>query len=287
VHCIGDQFADLNLAAIAPARTFVQLLAPSNYERPTPPQYLCEGLVGVHVVVAALGCGVPTQVLADLDRSEASVTLVTDVPALRRVCALVGPAAGVLLYLGEARDAVPLAPVLRRQAVVVAVCPTADVAGRMELMAIGAGCAFQALCPDEALHLLSTLLRPATAAQVERSGPEVLAAGRLTADRRMRAATVDGRPVRLTALEFDLLSYLLQHPGDALTRERLLSDVWGFDIGGLDTVTVHVRRLRSKIEADPAKPVLLETVWGVGYRLVPDAADGSYRGVAPSLVGSS
>ncbi len=62
--------------------------------------------------------------------------------------------------------------------------------------------------------------------------------------------------------------------GHALTRERLLADVWGYDIGGLDTVTVHVRRLRMKIEVEPSRPVLLRTVWGTGYRLETEGAPG-------------
>jgi DNA-binding response OmpR family regulator len=82
-----------------------------------------------------------------------------------------------------------------------------------------------------------------------------------------RQGTCGGRLLSLTALEFDLLAYFIAHAGEALGRERLLADVWGYDIGGLETVTVHVRRLRKKIESDPSRPLMLETVWGVGYRL--------------------
>ena len=60
--------------------------------------------------------------------------------------------------------------------------------------------------------------------------------------------------------------FLLSHPGEAFTREQLLEKVWGWDFGDQSTVTVHVRRLREKIEAVPAKPVRISTVWGVGYR---------------------
>lgn len=71
----------------------------------------------------------------------------------------------------------------------------------------------------------------------------------------------------LTALEFKLLLYLLRHPNEACTRETLLKEVWGFSTGGTATVTVHIRRLREKIEPEPARPTLIRTVWGVGYRL--------------------
>jgi DNA-binding response OmpR family regulator len=89
------------------------------------------------------------------------------------------------------------------------------------------------------------------------------------------AHTVDqaGAPVSLTAREFDLLSYLARRPGRVFSREELLRAVWGWSHGDLSTVTVHVRRLREKIETDAAHPSLLVTVWGYGYRFDdPEAA---------------
>ena len=77
-------------------------------------------------------------------------------------------------------------------------------------------------------------------------------------------------PVRLTRKEFDLLYLLASTPGRAFTRSELLEDVWDFAWDGdTATVTVHVRRLREKIEEDPSNPVHLVTVWGVGYRFDP------------------
>ena len=67
----------------------------------------------------------------------------------------------------------------------------------------------------------------------------------------------------------DLLVYLLDHPGEALSRDQLLQDVWEWNFGDKSTVTVHVRRLREKVEPDPAEPSRLVTVWGVGYRWEP------------------
>ena len=79
-----------------------------------------------------------------------------------------------------------------------------------------------------------------------------------------------GVPVRLTLKEFDLLSFLTSHPRSVFSREQLMDRVWGHT-SALDTgtVTVHIRRLREKIEADPSQPRLLETVWGAGYRFSP------------------
>jgi DNA-binding response OmpR family regulator len=80
---------------------------------------------------------------------------------------------------------------------------------------------------------------------------------------------VAGEPVSLTATEFDLLAHLMAHPGRVYSREQLLSEVWGWEFGDLTTVTVHVRRLREKVELDPSAPRHLVTVWGVGYRWEP------------------
>lgn len=81
-----------------------------------------------------------------------------------------------------------------------------------------------------------------------------------------RRAAKQGRELALTLREFDLLAHFLSHPGRAHGREELMREVWGWDFGDLSTVTVHVRRLRAKIEDDPAQPRLIQTVWGVGYR---------------------
>jgi two-component system response regulator ResD len=90
--------------------------------------------------------------------------------------------------------------------------------------------------------------------------------GDLELDLLGRRAWLHGRALSLTVREFDLLSHLVRHPAVAFTREDLMRQIWGWDFGDLSTVTVHVRRVRSKVEADPASPVRLVTVWGVGYR---------------------
>ncbi|GGW70493.1 DNA-binding response regulator [Streptomyces lucensis JCM 4490] len=107
--------------------------------------------------------------------------------------------------------------------------------------------------------------RPVTA------GSRLAAAG-LSVDTEARTATKDGRELALTLREFDLLAFFLRHPGRAFGREDLMREVWGWDFGDLSTVTVHVRRLRGKVEEDPARPRLIRTVWGVGYRFEPGEA---------------
>lgn len=92
----------------------------------------------------------------------------------------------------------------------------------------------------------------------------------LSVDPRSRVVTVKSSPIELTAKEFDMLYLLARHPKQVFTREQLLERIWGgaqyIDPG---TVTVHVRRLREKIEDDPSKPIRLLTVWGVGYKFEP------------------
>jgi DNA-binding response OmpR family regulator len=99
--------------------------------------------------------------------------------------------------------------------------------------------------------------------------PTVLRAGPLEVDTVAHEARRDGDIVALTSREFDLLVHLMRHPRRAFRREDLLEQVWGFAYGDTSTVTVHVRRLREKIEVDPAEPRYVCTVWGVGYRFEP------------------
>ena len=103
------------------------------------------------------------------------------------------------------------------------------------------------------------------------TGRELVVAGPIELDVSGRTARVRGQAVDLTAKEFDLLHLLAVHEGRAYTKEQLYATVWGEHWGGdYSTVQVHVRRLRAKIEQDPAEPQLIKTVWGIGYRF--DAA---------------
>jgi DNA-binding response OmpR family regulator len=93
--------------------------------------------------------------------------------------------------------------------------------------------------------------------------------GDLRIDAATREVTKHGAPLSLTALEFDLLWFLASHPRHVFSRSQIMSRVWGYEAAfDTGTVTVHVRRLREKIEDDPSRPTRLETVWGVGYRLI-------------------
>jgi DNA-binding response OmpR family regulator len=102
------------------------------------------------------------------------------------------------------------------------------------------------------------------------TAPEHMRIAGLEIDATAREVTKDGQPVRLTAKEFDLLWFLASHPRQVFSRDHLMDRVWGYEAAfDTGTVTVHVRRLREKIEDDPSRPAHLQTVWGVGYRMSP------------------
>jgi DNA-binding response OmpR family regulator len=85
-----------------------------------------------------------------------------------------------------------------------------------------------------------------------------------------RSVVANEKPISLTAKEFDVLWLFARHPQQVFTREQLLNQVWGYEFyGDESTVTVHIRRLREKIEPDPAHPIYIQTVWGVGYKFEP------------------
>ncbi|MGW4114723.1 response regulator transcription factor [Actinosynnema sp. NPDC004786] len=118
--------------------------------------------------------------------------------------------------------------------------------------------------PRELALRVTSVLRRSRVAPARSAS--VLTDGGLRVDVGARAAWLDGRELSLTTREFDLLVFFLAHRGTAFGRTELLSRVWGWEFGDRSTVTVHVRRLREKVEADPARPVRIATVWGVGYR---------------------
>jgi DNA-binding response OmpR family regulator len=125
--------------------------------------------------------------------------------------------------------------------------------------------------PRELVLRVQSVLRRAGAQLPAPAGRPAITDGDLVVDRAAHRVSRHGRPLALTTREYDLLVFLLEHPGEAFTREDLMKQVWGWDFGDQSTVTVHVRRLREKVEDDPSAPTRLATVWGVGYRWDPTA----------------
>ena len=127
--------------------------------------------------------------------------------------------------------------------------------------------------PRELVLRIRSVLRRASGSVAPHHLPAILRDGDLVADTGRRVAHLGERQLSLTVREFDLLAFLLANPARAFTRAELLDKVWGWRIGDQSTVTVHVRRLREKIEPDPAAPTRIHTVWGVGYRYEPAMRD--------------
>jgi DNA-binding response OmpR family regulator len=123
--------------------------------------------------------------------------------------------------------------------------------------------------PKELVARIAAVLRRTSGSVAATAGgdDQALRLGALRIDPRGRSVVRDGESLELTAREFDLLLFLARHPGQVFTRQQLLDQVWDFEFyGDPSTVTVHVRRLREKLEPDPVRPRYLKTVWGVGYK---------------------
>jgi two-component system response regulator ResD len=124
--------------------------------------------------------------------------------------------------------------------------------------------------PREVVARVRAVLRRAGPPNGASTDAQPLRFDDLEIDPAARTVAVEGRAVRLTPKEFDLLQYLAEHPGRVVDRVELLEEVWDFAFDGDPaTVTVHMRRLREKIEKDPSRPRHLVTVWGAGYRFDP------------------
>ena len=122
--------------------------------------------------------------------------------------------------------------------------------------------------PRELVARVKAVLRRGAA--VDGPPQQRIHTGDLDIDPTTREVLRDGEPLALTAREFDLLYFLAGHPRQVFTRDQIMGRVWGYQSAtDTGTVTVHVRRLREKVERDPSHPAHVETVWGVGYRFVP------------------
>lgn len=213
-----------------------------------------------------------------LERQQFDLVSVSSVRAARSVRPSVHAAALILLDRVLADEGAAELPSLidhHEGAPVVMFSSQAEtVADRVRWLEVGADdfVPWPASPPELVARIRSVLRRrdrPATVAPLQ-----TLTAGQLAVDVLGRKVTIEGRPVHVTTLEFKLLCYLMSHPGEAVTREALLQDVWGYQVGPTATVTVHVRRLREKLEANPLHPRYVRTIWGVGYSFEPEVVEG-------------
>jgi len=122
----------------------------------------------------------------------------------------------------------------------------------------------------ELVARMRSVMRRTAERRVAAAAPGILEVGPLRLDRSRHELLRDGRPVVLPLKEFELLAELMERAGQVVTRQELLDHVWGYDyVGDGKTLDVHVKRLRSRVEEDPAEPTLIVTIRGLGYKLVP------------------
>lgn len=212
-----------------------------------------------------------------LRRAGYTVETVADGPAALERAALIRPDLVVLDLMLPGLDGLEVCRRLRATGPVPVIMLTArgDEDDRIAGLELGADdYVTKPFSPRELVLRVTSVLRRAAAAGAAGAAAAGTAEARLTGagitlDPATHRAAQDGHELALTVREFDLLAHFLRHPGQAHGREDLMREVWGWDFGDLSTVTVHVRRLRAKVEEDPGRPKLIQTVWGVGYRFEP------------------
>jgi len=196
------------------------------------------------------------------DGAEALTSLSTTMPDLLILDVML-PGLDGLSLCGKVRAKNPQIPIIMLTAL-------AETEDRIAGLEVGADdYVTKPFSPRElALRVESVLRRSNATTETETTqGTELLTAGDLVVDPDARTVRRGTEELTLTVRELDLLIFLLHHPGKAFSREELMREVWGWTFGDHSTVTVHVRRLREKIEPDPMNPTLIRTVWGIGYRL--------------------
>ena len=256
------------------------LVPPTPSAWPSRPQPLAN-----RTVLLAVRAADRSEAIAAFSAAGAVVRAVTDLASLRRDAALIGPQALVVADLRAVGDQLRTSlPALARQDAVVVLAGTLTSAERVACLRDGADHVCHSGRWLEVVTLLAAVLRRSSSTPPP---PRSRSVGDITVDLQTRVAHVDGRLLALTALEFGLLAYFAAHPHVVLSRETLLAHVWGYEVGGLDTVTVHVRRLRCKLEPDPSRPCYIQTVWGRGYRLTPSGVSLDAAQSAGSLDGAT
>jgi len=204
-----------------------------------------------------------------LERAEFEVTLAVDGQGALDAVAAQRPDLVVLDLMLPGIDGLEVCRRLRAddpQLPVVMLTALGDEADRVVGLSLGADdYVTKPFSPRELVLRVQSVLRRTGPAK-DPGAAEVLTDGDLTVDVARRVARLRGSELALTVREFDLLVFLLRNPGRAFRRSDLLEAVWGWTFGDQSTVTVHMRRLREKLEVDPAAPTRIVTVWGVGYR---------------------
>jgi DNA-binding response OmpR family regulator len=229
-------------------------------------------MAGAHVLVVEDDPTVREVVVRYLEREGLAVTAVGDGESALVEAAKRWPDLVVLDLMLPALDGFEVCRRLRATAPVPVIMLTArgDEDDRVMGLELGADdYVAKPFSPRELTARVKAVLRRAAGTVAPNAGIEKIVAGDLVVDVPAREAFRAGDRLTLTAREFDVIAFLGSRPRQAVRREELLEQVWGYSYGDTATVTVHVRRIREKIETDPSEPRHLVTVWGVGYRWDP------------------
>jgi DNA-binding response OmpR family regulator len=225
--------------------------------------------MGQHVLVVDDDPTVSDVVRRYLERADFDVTLAGDGPGALDAVDSRRPDLVVLDLMLPGMDGLEVCRRLREQdpdLPVVMLTALGEESDRVVGLSLGADdYVTKPFSPRELVLRVQSVLRR-TSRSAEPAAAETLTDGDLVVDVARRVAKLRGQQLALTVREFDLLTFLMRHPGRAFRRSELLDAVWGWTFGDQSTVTVHMRRLREKIEDDPAAPTRIVTVWGVGYR---------------------
>jgi two-component system response regulator ResD len=205
-----------------------------------------------------------------LERAGYTTHVAADGPGALQVAAEARPDLVVLDLMMPGMDGLEVLRVLREQQQVLVILLTAkgEQADRITGLRLGADdYVVKPFSPAELVARVDAVLR-----RVDHSPQpaEPISFDGLTVEPAAHQVTVRGEEVQLTVREFELLFHFVRHPGQVFSRSQLMDTVWRYSFyTDTSTVTVHIRRLRAKIEADPSQPRWLQTVWGVGYRFQP------------------
>jgi two-component system, OmpR family, response regulator ResD len=206
-----------------------------------------------------------------LAREGFTVSVARDGPAALDAARRDAPDLVVLDLMLPGIDGLEVCRALRRESKVPIIILSAKDEESDKVLGLGLGAddyVAKPFSPRELVARIQAVLRRARESTPEPG--DQLRHGPMKINPRGRGVEIDGRTIDLTAKEFDLLYFLARQPGQVFSREQLLDQVWDYQfVGDASTVTVHVRRLREKIEADPVRPRYVKTVWGVGYKFEP------------------
>lgn len=205
-----------------------------------------------------------------LEEEKYSVIISTDGKQAIELFRLHQPQLVVLDIMLPCLDGMEVCRILRSESNVPIIMLSAKKAEVDKIVGLGLGAddyVVKPFSPGEVVARVKAQLRRYNMLSPSDNQKEILKFGDLEIDPKGYTVSISGIPIEFSAKEFEVLRFLALHPGQVLTREQIFENVWGYnEFGDLNTVTVHIKKVREKIESDLSLPKYIKTVWGVGYR---------------------